>query len=698
MKKVISAILALCLIFSLCACGKNTEEPVERDCGLYITVEADDVYTVSCGTDDGSESCENADGTAIEAGTVVHFDFAGEDAEKPAEKKISYFVCIYDKDLEIISEESFTDDFGSMAKVKLTVTEDHHIIREGEVLTCGGDIIVDFDGIYPDKYPVSIEYPIVTMQDSPEVAEKVNSRISELISDFDAQAQTNFDAYTQYIAGLDTEEAKAAAVQFDMTRRITLGRCDKSVISFRISDTVICGAETDGISLSGLSFDTQTGNEISFNELSSDASDFKNSISEDILIMTTEDERFTGEDMAFNDGYTAVIPELICDGNWYFGTDGLVIIANPGQIAPISYGSFEFTVSYDDILKFLTENYLPAQFEGEDGSVEIKKLDDFDEKDMTLIRPIDGDGGIVLCVSGDIYNLSVCEYSSGKPLTFCSELSDGAAFYVKCEPSLLTSFVTVSYNTPDGKLVRNGVALGATGDIELTAPETKIYKGNIISTYLPYSADINGDGSFELIDMSVTDMGTTLTVSSDGVDHTNTVGIVSDAQLRLRDMDGDGKTELFLEGTLSDGSHGIYVLLFDTELSLISGENALDGYVKEFRNDRLTVSRYIKLLGSYRVWATYVISDGSLISDPDTLTVFVENDKLLKLKRDLTAVDGSTLPAGSEIRLIAAKGSELVYYVDNDGNCGALNVGINEAVHWAVNGIDEVDCFENLEY
>lgn len=51
MRKIAAILLALLLVLGLCACGKKAETVKERDCGVYVTVEADDVYTVSYGTD-----------------------------------------------------------------------------------------------------------------------------------------------------------------------------------------------------------------------------------------------------------------------------------------------------------------------------------------------------------------------------------------------------------------------------------------------------------------------------------------------------------------------------------------------------------------------------------------------------------------------------------------------------------------------
>ena len=142
MRKFIAIALAFCCVLSLCACGSKDTGEKERECGVYITMEANDVFTVSCGTDEGSDSFKNADESAIAAGTVIHFDFAGDKADSTEKADIEYSICLYDKDLNIIASKSFVDDFSNNARVDITVTKDHKIIN-ANAGSCGGDVVVD---------------------------------------------------------------------------------------------------------------------------------------------------------------------------------------------------------------------------------------------------------------------------------------------------------------------------------------------------------------------------------------------------------------------------------------------------------------------------------------------------------------------------------------------------------------------------
>ena len=145
MRRFTAALMALILIFTLCACGKKDNGDAERECGVYITMEADDVFTVSCGTEQGSESYSNADKSAIAVGDVIHFDFAGEKADSSEPVEIDYSICIYDENLDTIAVRSFTDDFSNHARIDITVTADHRIINSNA--GSSGDVVIEMSDV-----------------------------------------------------------------------------------------------------------------------------------------------------------------------------------------------------------------------------------------------------------------------------------------------------------------------------------------------------------------------------------------------------------------------------------------------------------------------------------------------------------------------------------------------------------------------
>lgn len=319
---------------------KDTGE-AERECGVYITMQASDVFTVSCGTEDGSDSFENADKSAIKAGSVIHFDFAGDKAESTERADIEYSICIYDKELNILSTKSFVDDFSNKARIDITVTEDHKIIN-ANAGSCGGDVVIEMATETGDDN-VSYMSPTVFMPERSDAAAKINESLEALATEYTTKTyQDNYGHYTQNI-GDGTAKGLSA---FGMERTIRSQRADSGVISLRIVDRASLGT-TNTLKISGISYDPQTGDELKLADLGSSSEKLVNTVSEKILVSFNEDPKY--RDVFFNEGYTETIKSLVSDGHWYLSADGIVIIANPGEMADAAAGFYEFTVPYSEL-------------------------------------------------------------------------------------------------------------------------------------------------------------------------------------------------------------------------------------------------------------------------------------------------------------------------------------------------------------
>ena len=333
MRKFIAIALAFCCVLSLCACGKKDTGEKERECGVYITMEANDVFTVSCGTDEGSDSFKTADETAIAAGTVIHFDFAGDKADSTERADIEYSICLYDKDLNIIEAKSFVDDFSNNARVDITVTEDHKIINANAAKN-GGDVVIDMTTA-SGKDGVRYMSPTVFMSERSEAADKINESLRAMETEYTTKTyQDNYGHYTQNI-GDGTAQGLSA---FSMSRTIRSERDDSSIVSLRIVDRASLGT-TSTLKISGSTFNSQTGEEIKLADLGDSSEKIVNAVSEKILVSFNEDPKYQG--VFFNEGYSETIKSLVSDGHWYLSADGIVIIANPGEIADAAAG---FTV------------------------------------------------------------------------------------------------------------------------------------------------------------------------------------------------------------------------------------------------------------------------------------------------------------------------------------------------------------------
>lgn len=707
MRKHIALLLALVLIICLCSCTREEPEEPERDCGLYITVEADDIYNISCGTEDGSVGFKNADDSPIAAGTVVHFDIGGEAAEGTQENIIDYTLCIYDKELNILETRSFSDDFSNMAKVEVTVTADHHILRAGNVLTCGGELSVKFTR--DNAKILSYEMPVVSLPDNIDAQEAVNAKISELYDelfcDIYAAKKAEYDSYMA--ADADSKDAEKNDT-FTLTREVSITLGTPDILSLCIKDTTVIG-DSRTEQLQGLSFDLESGSVLTLSDLTGNVNRFTDYVSETLLIATVDDEMFSADDMVFKQGYTELIPSLITDGNWYLSDSGIVFILNPDTIVDASRGAFEYEIEYSELETLIDTRFIPTEPEGEAGDIKGYNYKDCDLSQLTVIgdEPDAAAEPVMIAVSGNIYNVRVCEvtyneadesFVSGPLVWYCSDMSEGAVFAVEHSFSDAYPDLRVSFTAPDGsEQVRLLTQSGENGDVITLDPEST-ETGTVISGHLPYSVDLNGDGSEEKIN-SVTDSNgkRSISVEVGGKSSSFATEISSDLDVRLYDVDADGVSEIYVGGKTSNGERITYCLRFDGTLSVLcfDGAQYVSGLVSEFKNGCVVIEGKYEMLGVYYAKLTYAPGENGFTLSENSKIVFIDHNSLITLSRDIELADGSTLKAGESIYLSAAEPSGIAYFTSDSGKTGSISLTRQDKV-WLINGEDASGFFESL--
>ncbi len=638
MRKFLAIALAVCCVFSLCACGSKDTGEKERKCGVYITMEANDVFTVSCGTDEGSDSFKNADESAIAAGTVIHFDFAGDKADSTEKADIEYSICLYDKDLNIIASKSFVDDFSNNARVDITVTEDHKIIN-ANAGSCGGDVVVDMS------------------------TESGEDNVTYMST---KTYQDNYGLYTQNI-GDGTAQGLSA---FSMNRTIRTERADSSIISLRIVDRASLGT-TDTLKISGTTYDSQTGNEITLADLGESSEKIVNTVSEKILVSFNEDAKYQG--VFFNEGYSETIKSLISDGHWYLSSEGIVIIANPGEIADSSAGFYEFTVSYDDLKDVINADFIPdSDRDGSEGDIDVVFAADSKASNLTLLGNAAATDikSLLLSATGNIYDLDVYTinysesaktYTLVKQLLACSDMSDGAALAINTELEGTTPAMVVRFKLADGTHEVRLLSLDENGAVNVTNPYASA--GTVITSRLPYTGDIDGDNKEETISTSTDAQGlTVLNVESSGSTAEAATGIKEVSSIRLFDLDGDGVREIYIDGKDANGQAITCAAFYSAgeaqplHLALFDSQSYAQGSIKEFADSKLILDTEMNILGTYKVKNVYALADKSFSKASDDI-VFDNNTTYVTTSKSITLSNGSLLATGTKLRFTSTDGA-----------------------------------------
>ena len=706
MRRFAAMIMALILILTLCACGKKDDASSERECGVYITVEADDVYTVSYGTEDGSENCSHADGSAISVGEVIHFDFAGEKAEGTEPAEIDYSICVYDADLNILAVRSFRDDFSDHARVDITVTADHKIINANA--GSSGDIVIEMENASAGD-GVTYMVPRVAMPARAEAADALNSGIKELNDIFTGdQLSANKDAYAANV-GDGTAEGLTA---FSMDRTVRVARADSSVISFRMVDRVSLGTVST-LAITGHSYDPQTGAELKLADLGDDTEKLVNAIAEDILTSFNEDEQY--KDTFFLEGYTDILRSLISDGHWYLTGVGIVIIANPGEIADVEKGFYEFLVDFDVIKGIVDERFIPAEREGDEGSVNAVFAADADSSAFTLLGSEASKDikSIVVSAEGSIYDVSVYtikyyaesgSYTPVRQILFCSDMTDGAALAVNTELSGTDPGMVVSFTLGDGTVETRLLALDENGGLKVIDPNAK--NGKIITDRLPYSSDLDGDKTDETVDTSADSEGRlVVSVESGGKTYeaaTAVSSLSSATSVRLYDLDGNGRMEIYVDGGSADGTAVTCVLFFDSSdaeplrAALFGSDSFAEGSIKEFADGKLILDTNMNILGTYKVKNTYTLSDGVFTREGGDIS-FDNEGVFVTTSKSITLTNGSILKSGTSLRFTSTDGSSVINFVTDGGFTGSIAIA-NDGSGWTIDGQPDTSYFVSLPY
>lgn len=700
MRRFTAALMALILIFTLCACGKKDNGDAERECGVYITMEADDVFTVSCGTEQGSESYSNADKSAIAVGDVIHFDFAGEKADSSEPVEIDYSICIYDENLDTIAVRSFTDDFSNHARIDITVTADHRIINSNA--GSSGDVVIEMSDVTAED-GVTYMTPHITMPTRAEAADKLNANIDELNAIFTGEQLTsNKAAYTTNI-GDGTAEGLAP---FSMNRTVRTERADSAIISFRVVDRASLGT-ANTLAITGHNYDAQTGDELKLADLGDDLEKIVNAVSENILVSLNEDEKY--KDTFFTEGYTDTLRSLVSDGHWYLTNEGIVIIANPGEIADIANGFYEFTVGFDVIGSLIDERFLPAEHSGDDeGNVDAVFAEDADNSAFTLLGS-DADENIksiIVSAEGNVYDVNVYtinyhpengSYTLVREIVYCSDMSDASALAINAELSSTEPGMIIRFTLSDGSAEERLLSLDENGDLKVTDPNAK--NGKIITDRLPYSTDLDGDGKDETIDLSPKDNGMFVVVESNGVSYeaASSISPLSSAtSLRLYDLDGDGSMEIYYCGPDADGKAVTNAFIYNSDAAEPLSATVLDGGIKEFSDGKLLLDTEVNILGTYKVSSFYILSGGAYTKDSGEI-VFDNEDVFVTTTKGITLTSGSILQSGTKLRFTSTDGSSVINFVTDGGFTGAISIA-HDGSGWTIAGQPDTSYFNSLPY
>lgn len=185
-------------------------------------------------------------------------------------------------------------------------------------------------------------YPVVTIEGNRDVAEKINAdiglRVDEYYTANSEIAEWAKEAYENSL----TEDYFFTSYSDEMTFRTV--RADSRVISFAITYFSYMGGAHGDYAVCGVNYDAETGEKLSFSDLSADSESFRQKTLEynQWLAGTNSyrEQMFSEEDITNG----SLEEALYADDAWYLSVFGLTFISNPYELGPYSSGCIEFII------------------------------------------------------------------------------------------------------------------------------------------------------------------------------------------------------------------------------------------------------------------------------------------------------------------------------------------------------------------
>lgn len=232
-------------------------------------------------------------------------------------------------------------------------------------------------------------------------------------------ATDNFALSLEHETGINPE--------FSCMRSALIDRADSRVISLRYRTNSYTGGAhglyTDRVSV----FDTASGRQLSFDDLSADRSALEE------LLLKNMDEKLHNDVryLPILDYMTTFNPDLdleetlralFRDGSWSLDSEGLTVFSDVYELGSYADGIVRFTVPYAELKGVLNEAWMPFP-QPADGSLRIMDLNDRDGSTVQLVDKVtiaDKGAQFRIFAEGTVYDVS---------LDSVTYISDDVGFY-----------------------------------------------------------------------------------------------------------------------------------------------------------------------------------------------------------------------------------------------------------------------------
>ena len=200
-------------------------------------------------------------------------------------------------------------------------------------------------------YTSEYSYPVVSIEGNDASADKINADILAEMDNLYAAGETTADDALEWLQSIisDGDSVEDFFRAYSVSASYNIQRADDSVISFTIYTYTDMGGAHGDYTISGVTYDTQTGEQLTLSELSGDPDAFHSAtLAYNQALAQTEafSERMYTTDDITNGTLENV---LYAEGAWYLSEAGLVFFSNPYALGPYASGAIEFIIPYKDL-------------------------------------------------------------------------------------------------------------------------------------------------------------------------------------------------------------------------------------------------------------------------------------------------------------------------------------------------------------
>lgn len=228
-------------------------------------------------------------------------------------------------------------------------------------------------------------------------------------------------------------------MELEADRTVSVVHADSDYCAFLISTYYFTGGVHGNYATEAVCFDSQTGERLTLDSLSSDPEAFRSRLLEEMLRLAEEDQDgYYSDRLSLTEpgNYATAFAALLREGSWYPGRDAFYLFSTLYELGPYAAGITEFAIPYENLKGLLDERWIPRQTEGEAG-LRIEPVTQVSEGSVEIADLlVIGEGGetVLLICEGELADLEIFSCGIGyedrfypdRELYYCGRVKDAA--------------------------------------------------------------------------------------------------------------------------------------------------------------------------------------------------------------------------------------------------------------------------------